>query len=179
MNRSFVAAGDRIRAELMPFEVDLLRSVHDGLVATLAEGNPNDPVIERLFPVAVANDAEMDAEVRRLLRDDLLGARRAGLAALTTILDRGTTHRGRLRVVLEEDEPLLLLGVLNDLRLAIGASVGIEDLDRDDLDPEDPVAYRLAVIDHFAWLQEQLLSILDPDDGSGDAHPGAAVRTVR
>ena len=55
-----------------------------------------------------------------------------------------------------------MLGVLNDLRLAIGAQVGIESLERDRLDPDDPVTYRVAVMDHLGWLQEQLLHVLDP-----------------
>ena len=55
-----------------------------------------------------------------------------------------------------------MLGVLNDIRLAIGARVGIEDLDRDDVDPESSLGYRLAVMDHLGLWQELLLAIVDP-----------------
>jgi hypothetical protein len=160
--RTFRRHGDRIRMQLEPIEVDLLRTTRDGVRAALAGGDTSDPIVQRLFPRALAGDDEADAELRRLLHDDLLASRLAGLDALIDLLDRGRPHRGVLRVDLEGDEPLLVLGVLNDLRLAIGARVGISDLDRNTLDEDDPVTYRLAVMDHLAGMQEQLLAILDP-----------------
>jgi hypothetical protein len=162
MGRTFKRHGDTIRATFTPVEERLLRSAREQLRAALEVHHEADPVIERLFPTAVLGDPDADREVRALLSGELLGVRLAGLDALVAILDRGTSHRHGLRVELRDDEPLLVLGVLNDLRLAIGARVGIERLDRDQLDPEDPVAYRLAVIDHLAWWQEELLAIIDP-----------------
>ncbi|HEX9888563.1 MAG TPA: DUF2017 family protein, partial [Nitriliruptorales bacterium] len=58
-----------------------------------------------------------------------------------------------------------------DLRLALGARVGIAHLDRDELDEDHPAAWSVAVMDHFAWLQEQLILVLDPPavfDGDPD-----------
>jgi hypothetical protein len=162
MSRVFQRDGEVIRARFAPEEVELLRTLQDGMRQALDEGGDDDPVIERLFPRAVSDDDEADAELRRLLRDDLLASRLVGLDALIRILDRCEPHRGKLRVDLVEDEPLLVLGVINDLRLAIGARVGIEDLDRDHLPEDDALAYRLAVMDHLGWWQEQLLALLDP-----------------
>jgi hypothetical protein len=160
--RTFRRHGERIRMQLEPIEVDLLRNTRDGVRAALAGGDVTDPIVQRLFPRTLDDDDEGDAELRRLLHDDLLAARLAGLDALVDVLDRGTPHRGHLRVDLRDDEPLLVLGVLNDLRLAIGARIGIEDLDRREVAEDDPVSYRLAVMDHLAGMQEQLLAILDP-----------------
>jgi hypothetical protein len=160
--RTFRRHGDRIRMQLEPIEAELLRTTRDGLRSALAGGDLDDPIVQRLFPRALEGDEEGDAELRRLLHDDLLAARLSGLDALVELLDRGREHRGTLRVDLRDDEPLLVLGVLNDLRLAIGARVGIEDLDRTQLTEDDPVTYRLAVMDHLAGMQEQLLAILDP-----------------
>ena len=67
-------------------------------------------------------------------------------------------------VDLAEDEPLQVLGVLNDIRLAIGARIDIEAIDRDQVSEDDPVAYPIAVMDHLGWWQEQLLAILDGRD---------------
>ena len=171
MSRAFRRHGDAIRMQLEAVEVDLLHTVRDGLRAALVGGDVDDPIVQRLFPPAVIGDDEADQELRRLLHDDLLQARLTGLDELTALLERGVEHRGQLRVRLSADDAALVLGVLNDLRLGIGARVGIEQLERDDLDPEDPVAYRLAVMDHLAWLQEQLLAVLDP---SSVAHYGEA-----
>ncbi len=174
--RVFQAHGPGIRAQFDPAEVELLRSLEEGISQTLDHGDNDDPVIQRLFPAAVVDDDEADAELRRLLRDELLESRRSGLQALVMILDRATPHRGRLRVQLVDDEPLLVLGVLNDLRLAIGARIGIEDIDRDAVAPDDPLAYRLAVMDHLGWWQEQLLELLEvpgtPTDATPDDLPG-------
>ena len=169
MSRVFQPHGDAIRAQFAPEEVELLRSLQEGIRTTLEEGDDDDPVIARLFPQAVSGDDEADAELRRLLRDDLLAARQAGLDALLEILDRCEPYRGRLRVDLVDDEPLLVLGVINDLRLAIGARVGLGDLDRDELPEDEGLAYRLAVIDHLGWWQEQLLALLEPEDPGPEA----------
>lgn len=163
MGRTFKRHGQAIRANLTEVEERLLRSARDQLREALSDDDPADPVIERLYPSTVLGDAEADQELRGLLKDDLLSVRLAGLDALVAILDRGTHHRHGVRVELRDDEPMLFLGVLNDLRLAIGARLGIERLDRDAIDPEDPLAYRIAVMDHLAWWQEELLAILDPE----------------
>lgn len=162
MSRAFRRQGDTIRMQLEAVEVDLLHAMRDGLREVLLGGDPDDPVVRRLFPATVVGDDEADRELRRLLRDDLLQSRLSGLEELTDLLAHGVEHRGQLRVRLSPEEAALVLGVLNDLRLAVGAQVGIETLERDELDPDDPVAYRLAVMDHLAWLQEQLLAVLDP-----------------
>lgn len=171
MSRAFRRQGEHIRMQLDPVEIDLLRSLRDGLRGTLTAGDGGDPVVRRLFPATVVGDDAADRELRRLLHDDLLQSRLSGLEALGDLLDRGVEHRGHVRVRLDADEAALVLGVLNDLRLAIGARIGVESLDRDDLEDDDPVAYRLAVMDHLAWLQEQLLAILDP---ASVAHYGRA-----
>lgn len=160
MSRTFRRHGKAIRATFGKGELDLLRSLRDQLWETLAAPDPDDPVIKRLFPPAVLGDPEAEREMRALLVDDLLASRLAGLDALVELLDRGTIHRGSVRIDLVEDEPLLVLGVLNDVRLAIGARIDIEALDRERLPEDDPVQYRLALMDHLGWWQEQLLAVL-------------------
>lgn len=164
MTRRVERRGERVRLHLEPVEVGLLRDLHDGLRSSLEEGDPSDPALRRLFPAAVTGDEEADAETRRLLHDELLAERLRGLEALIGLLDRGRPVRGgRIRLELEEDEPSLLLGVLNAIRLAIGARIGVEELDRAALDPGSDTAYRVAVMDHLGALQEQLLAAIDPE----------------
>jgi hypothetical protein len=128
----------------------------------LAGRDPRDVAVQRLFPRTVVGDDDADEELRGLIHDDLAGVKRAGLDALSALLDGGTRRGQHLRVELTPDDTLLVLGVLNDLRLAIGARVGIEDLDRDDVDPDSALGYRLAVMDHLGLWQERLLAIVDP-----------------
>ena len=148
--------------QLAAGEVELLRSMRDGLRAVLESGEPDDPVIDRLFPAAVSDDPEADTELRRLLRDELLTSRLSALDDLHALLEQGRAARGGLRVDLDGEQAVLVLGVLNDLRLAIGARVGIEQIEREQLPTDEATTQRLAVMDHLGWLQEQLLAVLDP-----------------
>lgn len=163
MTRAFRRVGDRIRMRLASAEFELLQQLHSGLEATLAQPDHDDPVIDRLFPIAVSGDdaATDGGAVRRMLRDELLESRREGLRALAAILERMEEHRGGLRTDLVDDEPQVVLGVLNDLRLAIGARIGMEYVDRAAA-LDEPTRTRLAIADHLGWLQEQLIGIIDP-----------------
>ena len=171
MSRTFRRVGDGVRATFHPAEVELIRRLHEELITALEVRDPDDPVIRRLFPPAVLGDAAAEAQLRALFDDALLADRLSSLGALVEILDRGTSHRGKLRVDLVEDEPLVVLRVLNDVRLAIGARIDIEALDRDDVTAEDPEAYPLAIMDHLAWWQEQIVSIIDPPSTSHTTTP--------
>jgi hypothetical protein len=159
----FERDGDRIRMRLEPVEVELLESARQGLEVALGARDPDDPVVQRLFPRAVEGDPEADTDLRAMIHDDLLAERLSGLDELSAILQRGRQIGRLLSVDLVDQEPLLVLGVLNDVRLAIGARIGIDEIDRRAMDPDDPLAYRLAVMDHLGWWQEQLLSLLDPE----------------
>lgn len=148
--------------QLDPVEVELLRTLEAGLEAVLRDGDRDDPVVARLFPATVTDDPDADAELRALLYEDLLTDRLTALRELLALLDRATRHRGGLRIDLDAEEAVLVLGVLNDLRLAMGARVGDEALRREGEPVDEATAQRLAVMDHLGWLQEQLLAILDP-----------------
>lgn len=146
------------------WEAPLLRGLRDDLRRLLETSDPDDPVVRRFHPPTVRGDQRADDELRRLIHDELLTSRLAGLDALIEVLDRARPQRGgdELRVELADDEPMLVLGVLNDVRLALGARVGIERLDRGSVAEDDPVAPTLALMDHLAFLQESLLAIVDP-----------------
>jgi hypothetical protein len=168
MNPSFRRHGDAIRMELDDGEVALLRELHEQLRRWLADPDPADPVMARLFPPCAPEDDLVDAEVRALIFEDLLAERIAGLDEVIAIIDRGRARSGRVRVDLDEDEPSLLLGVLNDIRLALGARIGITTLDRNEVDEDHPAAWGLLVMDHLAFLQEQLIRLLDPAAASDE-----------
>ncbi|MFP4149396.1 MAG: DUF2017 family protein [Nitriliruptoraceae bacterium] len=167
MSRTFARREDAIRWTLHPREVVLLRQLVEDLRRALrpdpAEPAPaaSDPVRTRLFPPAVLGDHEADAEVRDLIAEALLEDRLVALEEVVGLLDRGQLKRGRQVTDLREDEPLRVLTVLNDVRLAIGARIDVEALDRDRVTEDDEVAVPLAVMDHLGWWQEQLLAILD------------------
>ncbi|MFU8840369.1 MAG: DUF2017 family protein [Nitriliruptoraceae bacterium] len=160
MSVTFRRRGEAIRWTLHRQEVVLLRQLVDDLAAAI-HGPREDAVTARLFPPAVLGDAAADAEVRDLIGDALLADRVAALEEVVALLDRGRLLRGRLVADLVDDEPLRLLTVLNDVRLAIGARIDVEAIDRERVGEDDEVAVPLAVMDHLGWWQEQLLALLD------------------
>jgi len=147
---------------LTPGEADLLRDLVEQIRLLLEHPDPDDPVRQRLFPAAVTGDDAEDAELRGLVYDDLLTGRLVGLEELVGYLDGGRRVRAGLQVDLQAEQAALVLGVLNDVRLALGARIRIEDLDRDQLDDNHPTFPTVVLIDHLGWWQEQLLRILDP-----------------
>jgi hypothetical protein len=128
------------------------------------DGPTDDPVVERLFPRAVEDSDEADAELRMLLAGDLLLQRHEAIRACRELLEGGRHQRGRVRVVLTEHEPGMMLQILNDVRLALGARVGTTAVELRQLVDEDDVEAQRALetMDLLAWLQMQLLEHIDP-----------------
>lgn len=154
---------DGVGIDLERAELELLVRLCEGLATRLRAGG-DDAVIARLAPGASRGDAEADAELRRLLRGDLLDGRAERLVRLATEL-RSWLPEGDavgIRATLDADTAVGLLQGLNDVRLALGAQVDVERIDRDALDPEDPRSITLQLIDRLAGLQQGLLEVLGP-----------------
>jgi Domain of unknown function (DUF2017) len=153
--------GDRIRVRLTNDEVAILRGLPDQLRTVLGEGE-DEPVNRRLFPPAYLDvaDIEHDTEYHRLMRDDLVAEKLANLDLVTGTLARGTSSVRRWTVELSDEEASAWLGVLNDLRLALGVRLDItEDFDGD-IDDTDPRAPAFRLLSYLGWLEEQLLDAL-------------------
>jgi Domain of unknown function (DUF2017) len=159
---SFKRVGDdRVRVRLAHDEVAILRGLPDQLRSVLAEGG-DEPVNQRLFPPAYLDvaDIEHDTEFHRLMHDDLVTEKLANLDLVTDTLARGSTSVRRWTVELTDEEASAWLGVLNDLRLALGVRLDItEDFDGD-VDDTDPRAPALRLLSYLGWLEEQLLDAL-------------------
>jgi Domain of unknown function (DUF2017) len=155
-----VGAG-RVRVRLANDEVAVLRGLPDQLRSVLGESE-DEPVNRRLFPPAYLDvaDIEHDAEYHRLMHDDLVSEKLANLDLVTDTLARGSTSVRRWTVELTDEEATAWLGVLNDLRLALGVRLDItEDFDGD-VDDTDPRAPALRLLSYLGWLEEQLLDAL-------------------
>lgn len=153
---------DEVVLRLEPFEIELLRSLPAALRSLLDDPDPDDPAVARLFPACVIGDDEVDAEVRELIHEDVLRSRLEALDTFVEVLQRGERQRGKVVLRLVEDEPPMVLGVLNDVRITLGERVGIGRLDRDQIDRDHPAAQTIAVMDHLAWVQEEILRAIDP-----------------
>jgi Domain of unknown function (DUF2017) len=159
---SFKRVGNnRVRVRLAHDEVAVLRGLPDQLRSVLGEGG-DEPVNQRLFPPAYLDvaDIEHDTEYHRLMRDDLVKEKLTNLDLVTDTLARGSTSVRRWTIELTDEEATAWLGVLNDLRLALGVRLDItEDFDGD-VDDADPRAPALRLLSYLGWLEEQLLDAL-------------------
>jgi hypothetical protein len=65
-------------------------------------------------------------------------------------------------VPLDRDEVDAWLGTLNDLRLVLATRLGVTEQTDLDPAPDDPQAQALLIYGWLGWLQESLLSCVDP-----------------
>jgi hypothetical protein len=139
-----------IRLRLPRDERALLRSLPAQLRRLLVEA-PDDPSLERLFPPAY-DDAEDEADYRRLMGDELLEGRRRALRVIEETLDQD-------RLTKEQAEAWLT--ALNDLRLVLGTRLDVtEEMLLERLRPDDPNAFEISLYAYLSWLQEQLVDAL-------------------
>jgi hypothetical protein len=155
------AAGGRVSVRLDEAERRILAS----LVAEL-RGELGDPsssaaggALWRLYPPAFPDDADAEAAYRELVQDGLVADRMEHVATVEATLGADE---------LDEAQAAAWLHVLNDLRLALGSSLGIEQ-DGDEIDPpagdgsgevDDPDALRRAIFLYLGWLVQSFADVL-------------------
>ena len=114
---------------------------------------PDNEVLARLFPDAYRDDPSSAAEFRRYTDSELRQAKRANAKALLASLPEGGGS-----FELDRDLVDVWLASLNDMRLALGTSLDV----REDTDYEASDDPALQVYAWLGWLQESLLSCVDP-----------------
>jgi hypothetical protein len=176
-----------VTADLDPGEAGLLAALAEDLLGLLGEGTavdedplsamvglssgpvaaPDDPALARLLPDAYAHDDQAAADFRRFTEQDLREGKRAGagtvLATLAPLLGQG----GRLS--LDRDQVDAWLGTLNDLRLVLGTRLEVTEDTELEVPDDDPHAQALLVYGWLGWLQESLLSCIEPRRGGQGA----------
>ena len=117
---------------------------------------PDNPVLARLLPDAYRSDVEAAGDFRRYTDADLRAGKRANAQVL---LDAIPAEGGK--IVVSRDDADAWLSCLNDMRLALGTSLGVTE-EIDDLEPEDPDYHAFSIYGWLGYLQESLLSCVDP-----------------
>ncbi|MFN8156167.1 MAG: DUF2017 domain-containing protein [Candidatus Nanopelagicales bacterium] len=146
--------------------VELVEPEHDPAEDPLARlvgidpeaERPDDPALARLFPDAYADDDEASSEFRRFTERSL---REGKVANARTVLD--SIARSGDKITLSEPEAQAWLGTLNDLRLALGSRLGIEEDNHHlfaALPDDHPAAAVYSLYDWLSYLQETLVRSL-------------------
>lgn len=118
---------------------------------------PDDPALARLFPDAYA-DPELADEFRRFTQRELRQTKLANVRLASDTLERADPTR------LTPDECTAWLGALNDVRLALGTRLGVEEDNADDfldLPEDDPMHVMYLVYDWLTYHQDRLVRALD------------------
>lgn len=159
--------GDMLRLLLEADEVSVLVSLLEGLagrVAAVSAGGEPDAVIARLTPTVSRGDAEVDAELRAMLRDELLETRTQRLGRLASDLQVWAREAGGgVDRLLDRDGAMRIVETLNDLRLALATTIGYDDELRASLEPDDARADALVLMDALAWMQGALIDFVEGD----------------
>lgn len=143
-----------LRLSLDEQEAGILRELsHEMRLLLEADVPPQDDVMQRLFPKAHDDEREQKSY------EELVGAelRRVKMEALATV-ERGLSGGGAAVVELTGEEVDEWLRLLNDLRLAIGTRLQVDDSKMEKpFDATDPEAPALSVLHWLGWLQGTML----------------------
>jgi hypothetical protein len=118
---------------------------------------PTDPVLARLLPDGYTDDPEAAAEFRRYTEYDLRMGKMSAAAIVLDTLESGGSVR------LDAAQAHEWMRVLNDLRLAIGTRLDVEEdyeAVADTLPDDDPLRSLYAVYEWLTWMQDSLVSAL-------------------
>nr|WP_223690150.1 DUF2017 family protein [Leifsonia poae] len=122
-----------------------------------------DPALIRLLPDAYPDDPAASAEFRRYTTDGL--AERKALNARIVIESLSRAGTGRVEVRLDDAGSAAWLRTITDIRLVLGARLGIvQDGDEGDIHDEGSALLR-AVFDWLAFVQDSLVVALTPRSG--------------
>jgi hypothetical protein len=157
----FKRIGDTIQCTFHGAEYELLTSLHGELTGIVTDANSDDRRFRRLFPPTVL---DANTATPQPLDQQALAWRDHALSAAEAWLHTATQHRGIYRLTVDIDDIDSVLQLINDMRLMLGASIDIDAFDRDALPDTDERQYALAIIDHLAWWQEEILTLLTDDD---------------
>jgi hypothetical protein len=128
---------------------------------TSHDSPPEDEVLHRLLPNAYA-DAVDASEFRRYTESTLRSKKQAHAISMRIHLKSADDGI----VDLDHDHANAWLGAINDIRLALGVRLKVENGSQEHLEilaPDDPLRGVYSVYTWLGWLQESLLSALIDD----------------
>lgn len=119
---------------------------------------PDDEVLLRLLPNAYADPVD-SSEFRRYTESDL----RAKKAQHSMLIRTQLMEMEKGSVMLDSEGAVAWLGAFNDIRLALGVRLNVDENSHEQLEllsPDDPMNAVFAVYSWLGWLQESLIQAL-------------------
>jgi len=137
------------------FRINLGRDEKDMIERLLREfrvlllGPSDDPALMRLFPAAyhLPDDAELDAEYQRFMREEIVASRLTGIDVVIDALND--------KSALTEGQIMALVQAVNGLRLVLAVALDLSDEhDPDEIDDDHPQAADHELYSFLSWLLE-------------------------
>lgn len=152
--------------QLIGILAERVDAVHSDPLAAMVgitghDSPPDDDVLLRLLPNAYADPVD-SAEFRRFTESVLREKKRVHAMAIRSHLLNSEDSRVRI----DRPSAQAWLGAMNDIRLALGVRLNVEENSHDQLEllsPDDPLRGVYAVYTWLGWLQESLLLALMDD----------------
>lgn len=108
---------------------------------------PGAAVTKRLFPVVHPDDPDSESEYQRLMRDELVASRLAGINSVDAVLSAD----GK-KVSFDEDQLVVFMQAVNAVRLVLGTLLDVSE-DDDEAQPDDsPLAPERHLYGFLSWL---------------------------
>ncbi len=137
----------------------LVARLLDELRSLLTE--PADPeLVRRLYPVVHPDDPERESEYQRLMRDELIASRLAGIETVTEVLGRS----GR-KVTLDEAQMAAFMQAVNGIRLVLGTLLDVTEDDELIEREEAETTPEYHLYGYLSWVLDSSVRAL-----SGDAY---------
>jgi hypothetical protein len=183
-SRKNTLSGVKIRSEMDPREATVLRSLVGSVVGLLGDraaaaptdelaaltglrtGHstpPEDAALARLLPDFHRDDTDpsgstnLNSALRGLHEPEIIDEK---LRSSNVILDTLPASGGKILLTPEQADAWLM--GLNDVRLALGTTLGIDADTPEVLDEGDPRAPHLDVYHWLTWMQDSLVQVLTP-----------------
>jgi hypothetical protein len=145
------------------------RELLAGLAPRMREvfADSQDPVLQRLLPVAYPDDADRQTEYRLLVQDELMASQLSALAVLEETAGADE---------LDEDQVLAWMRAINQVRLVMGSRLEVsEDGTETPTSTDDPRVPAFAVYHYLSELQDDIVGELSAGvDGDGENSDGEA-----
>lgn len=116
---------------------------------------PDDEVLLRLLPNAYADPVDA-SEFRRYTESDL----RRKKTQHAMLVRSGLMEMENRSILLDSEDAQAWLGAINDIRLALGVRLKVDENSHERLEllsPDDPMHAVFAVYSWLGWLQESLV----------------------
>lgn len=145
-NRFIINLGDRERA--------VVRAVCEDLLGLLEDPDAQ-PLLRRVYPVAHADDAEVDAAYQEMVHEELVGSRRSVLEQIVATAEATELDREQLDA--------WMIG-LNTVRLVLGTRLEVSEQGQPELEADDPDVVAWAVYEFLGGIVETIVRSLATSD---------------